>query len=270
MLIDQITAGNANTSVSLKKESQQQTDANLLAIEGSTDSTSLSSLAQIKLSHNIVDLNISQDKTSFAYYTEDNSMAVRAHSQTDIKLHQENFQFEISYSAEALGLNAEDFKDNQPITFSFSFQQQKLDFTKQVSMQTVKRTRQPYEILADMAEGLRQVLRDPGNKSVYYELDDEARKVLMQDPKILKLFNELIMLMASINLAQQEGDKNSYLIRVSGKAKPWIDYQEKTELNIDSRSVDVTITINPPARQNDVTVGEASLPAQSGGTETNV
>lgn len=260
MLIDQITAGNSNSSVSLKKESSQQTDVYLPSVEGGSDSASLSSLAQIKLSHNITDLSISQDKTSFAYYTEDNSMAVRAHSQTDIKLHQENFQFEISFSAEALGLSAEDFKDNQPMTFSFSFQQQKLDFTKQVSMQTVKRTRQPYEILADVAEGLRQVMNEPGNKSVFYELDDEARQVLMQDPKILKLFNELVLLMASINLAQQEGDKNNYLIRVSGKGKPWIDYQEKTELNIDSRSVDVTITINPPSKQD--------KPAITGGTET--
>ena len=72
----------------------------------------------------------------------------------------------------------------------------------------------------------------------------------MSDPKITRLVNELILLMASINLSKKQGSGKHYTINISGKAKPMVETQEKTNVNGITRTVNFSITINPPAQQN--------------------
>ena len=208
----------------------------------------LSPLAQISVSSQITDLTMSDNQTSYAYYKDDNSMALRAQSQTDVHLHEETYNFDITFSAEALGLSEKDFSNHQPMVFKFSYKQQEINTEFQSSTQVVKQIRSAQDVLNDLSKALRDVLRDTGNKTVVYQLDDEARQALLSDPKITKLVNELIMLMASINLAKKQGEVNNYTIKVSGKAKPLVDYQEKTNVDSESKTVNMTIKINPPEK----------------------
>ena len=207
-------------------------------------------LAQVSMSSQTSDLNLVEDKTSFAYYTADNSTALRAESQTELHLHQETTHFEITFSAEALGLTQKDFANGKPMVLKFSFQQTAIDYQSQVSVQVTNQVRSPQDVISDLANALRDVLSDGNNKSVDYVLDDAARQALLSDPKIMKLANELILLMATINLAKKQGAANHYTIYVSGKANPRVDLNEKTSLESQTKTVDFTITINPPGGEN--------------------
>ena len=226
---------------------------------------------QLSISREITDLTISQEETAFAYYKQDNSMAMQAHSQMDIHLHQEVYQFDITYSAEALGLTAKDFPSNKPMVLKYAYQQQEVNFSRVVSMQLVKRVREPQEVLSDLAKALSEVLRDNGNKSVSYMLDDEAfQAILGGGSEVLKYFTQLVMLMATINLSKKAGNSNNYMIQVSGKAKPLIEYQEKTNMESNLRSINFSITINPPGEQSTAPKTLASSVETGGLTQNRV
>jgi len=235
-------------SIAASKNTSQSSNFSYQQVD--TQVSVLTPLAQFSMSSHITDLTLSDDKTSFAYYKSDNSMAMRAESQTQVHLHEETSNFDITYSAEALGLKSKDFANGKPMVLKFSFQQKELSYQSVMSAQVVNQIRDPQDVLSDLAKALRDVLRNDGNKSVMYVLDDEARKSLLSDPKILKLANELILLMASINLAKRQGNANNYTIYVSGKAKPRVDKNEKTDIDSKTNTINVTITINPPGGQN--------------------
>jgi hypothetical protein len=209
-------------------------------------STSLTPLAQFFISSEIRDLTINQEKTEFVYNKTDNSVALKAHSQTDIRVHEEVYNFEITLSAEALGLTAKDFEGNKPWVMKFSYQEQEIHYSRQKSLQIHKRIREPYEVLSDLVSALREVFKDQGNKTVAYQLDEEARQALMSDSNVLLALNQIVMMMAMINLAKKAGDVRHYTIGVSGKANPLVEYEEKTALDSQSRTVNFSITINPP------------------------
>jgi hypothetical protein len=249
MLVSAVNSDPYALASSSKKLEAAQESSSLNYQQVDSQISVLTNLAQFTMSSHISDLNLSEDSTSFAYYKSDNSMAMRAESHTQVHLHEETYNFEINYSAEALGLTEKDFNGGKPMVLKFSFQQKEINYESIISARVVNTLRNPLDILTDLAKALRDVLRDGDNKSVSYVLDDEARKSLLSDPKITKLVNELILLMASINLAKKQGQSKHYTINVSGKGKPWIDYQEKTNIDGKSQTVNYTITINPPGQK---------------------
>jgi hypothetical protein len=261
MLVSAVNSEPYLLTPSKKKPETAQESSSLTYQQVDTQVSAITSLAQFSMSSHISDLNLTDDKTSFAYYKSDNSMALRAESQTQVHLHEETYNFEITYSAEALGLKDKDFAGGKPMVLKFSFQQKEINYQSQISAQLINRVRDPQDVLTDLATALRDVLRDGDNKSVSYVLDDEARKSLLSNPKITKLVNELILLMASINLAKKQGQGKHYTIHVSGKAKPWVDYQEKTQIEGKSETINYSITINPPGYQSAKALAVADVPA---------
>lgn len=241
-----LTSPPAETKASLAKPlSRSSSTANI--------SARLSPLAELAYTHDIQELTYNTNETSFVYYKDGGDIALRAHSVTNVHLKQETMNFDLTFSAEALGLNAADFADNgnQPITISFSYQQMEMDFSYEASTRLIETLRKPDEILVDLAKALREVLKDRGNKSVTYVLDEAARKVLASSKEGISFLMQLVMLMAMINLQKEEGPSHDYTIYVSGKGKPFIDHQEHKSLDGKSTTVNVTITISPPtAEQN--------------------
>ncbi|NPV86508.1 MAG: hypothetical protein HPY45_10930 [Anaerolineae bacterium] len=221
------------------------------SISTANTSAHLSPLAELAYTHDIQELTYNASETRFAYYQNGGEIALRAHSVTDVQLRQETMNFDLTFSAEALGLTAADFADNgnRPITISFSYQQMEMDFSYEASTKLVETLRKPDEILVDLAKALREVLKDRGNKSVTYVLDEAARKVLASSKEGVSFLMQLVMLMAMINLQKEEGPSHDYTIYVSGKGKPFIDHHEQTRLAGKTTTVNLTITITPPAAE---------------------
>ncbi len=208
-----------------------------------------SGLAAFAMSYSLTELTYSAQETQFAF-RKDQSLALRAQSSTDLHLKQEHYRFELTFSAEQLGLTAANFANpGQPITMQFTYQQSQMQIEHTLSANLVKTTRSPEEVITDIAKMLSKVLRDPGNKSVRYELDEEARQALLgADPK---LWEELVAIMAMINLQKRQGEASKdYVIAVSGKGKPYLDLQEKTKVEGAQTNIQIQIKILPPAAEN--------------------
>jgi hypothetical protein len=245
-----LTSLPALAAIPEKKESIRSTAA--FQTGENRNTSQLSPLAQMAYSYQLTDLAISASQTSFAYYKDDQSMAMKATSEMDVHLQQEKISLDFTFSGEALGLTAKDFEANggQPIKLNLSFQQTFSQVKYTSTTQVVKTLRSPQDILSDLAKGLTRVLRDRGNKSVQYVLDEDAMKSLLSDPETTKLMSELVLLMATINLMKEPGESRGYTISVSGTGKPYIDRQEKLEVQSRQVSVAYNITINPPAAVN--------------------
>ncbi len=91
----------SNLSVESKETSEKRTG----------DSTSgLTGVSAFAISMRLSELSLSSNSTQFAYYS-DNSVAVRARSQVNFTTKSEEYRFDITMSAEALGLTKDDFTD---------------------------------------------------------------------------------------------------------------------------------------------------------------
>ena len=216
------------------------------SITQQTGKAELTNLAQITATSHITDFTYSATYTAYAYYNDDHSLALKANSETNIKTHEETYQFDVTLSAESLGLTDEDFKDGKSKYLSFSYEKKDIAMNYLSSMQVQNTIRKPEDVLNDLAKALRQVMSDGGNKTVIYQLDDEAQKALLASPEITRLANQLILLMAYINLSKKEGPANHYAISVSGKGKPVENYQESTNIESNIKKVNFNIRINPP------------------------
>lgn len=215
----------------------------------STESQQLSPLAQLIYAHDVEQFNYSKDQTHFAYYSQDGSLAVRSHSQLNIQSRQETYSFDLTFSAESLGLTTKDFEGTggKPIEFGFTMLQQRLQAQQVETAKMVKTLRKPGDILQDLAQALQTILRDKGNKSISYILDEEARQALMGDPEIVEALGELVMMMGMINLMKaHDKPATDYTITVSGKGKPYMEYERRTDVIQDTISVEFHLTILPP------------------------
>ena len=214
----------------------------------STDSSALSGLVSFAMSYQLGELNFSDNSTTFAYRNQDNSLALRATSQTNVQLRSEQITFDATFTAESLGLTAKDFKDpTQPLTLKLSYTTSEIEINQKISVNKVNTLRKPEEIVTDLAKALREVFKDQGNKSVLLDLDMEALQVMLGgDRKTSELFTELVMLVAAINLQRKQGESNDYVIKISGKGKPYLNVDEKTDVKGKQMTVDVNITILPP------------------------
>ena len=223
----------------------------------------LSGVSSFAFSMQLTELNISSTETSFAY-RKDNSLAIQARSQLNFKARSEEYRFDITLTAESLGLDKSAFADpKKPMTIQLMYAQSELQISHKISIQEVKTLRTPQEILQDLAEALTEVFRDPGNKSVCYVLDFEAIQSLTQsDPKMAELFSELVMIMAMVNLMKRQGEaSNDYTIFLSGKGKPYLDIQQEIDGEMINTTYQFNITVLPPEAKETVTAIEAESAA---------
>jgi hypothetical protein len=257
----------SSTVTSQERTSQIGSSKNLpVAAPGASEKPEkeISSLAKIAIEHDLLDFTFNSQNTQFAYYKGDHSLALRASSTIDIHSRAEKYRFEIDFSAEFLGLSAKDFEVNggKPILLDLSFNRETIQaiHTRKASVQ--KTLRKPQDILNDLAQALHEVMKDEGNKSVSYVLDEEARQALMGDSKMLELLSELVMVMSMINLQKDRNSpSNDYSIRISGKGKPILNIEDHTQVEHQSQEVQFIITIHPPIDQ---ATPEAKLPGSAG------
>jgi hypothetical protein len=210
----------------------------------------------------LTELNYSSVKTNFAF-RKDNSLALQASSTENLKLNSEVYKFEITLTAESLGLGKSAFVDpTKPIVINLHFCQSQLQVSHKISIKEIKTIRPPQEIIQDLVQALTDVMQDPGNKSVSYVLDSEAVQSLIQsDSKMAKLFSELVMVMASINLMKRLNESsNDYVIFLSGKGQPYLDVKEEVDAEGIFQSYEFKISILPPHTETPPSVPEINTP----------
>jgi hypothetical protein len=241
----------SNLSVESKETNEERTlDA----------SSELSGVSAFAMSMHLSELNLTSNSTQFAYYS-DNSIAVQARNSVNFSTKTEEYRFDLTASAESLGLTADDFADpTKPMTIKLVYSQSQLNVSQKISIQQIETLRKPEEIIRDLVSALTDIFNDPSNKSVSYVLDTDAMKSLAgSDPKLARLFGELVMIMATVNLMKKQGQaSNDYTIFLSGKGKPYLDIQQETEGSLISQTYEFNITVEPPGTAKQV---EAESPA---------
>lgn len=229
-------------------------------VQTTSGAASLSSLAAFSYQNQLTELSLSAHKTDLVY-RKDNSLLLKATSRFDVTLKQQNTQLDLVVTADRLGLTQADFDalGGKPIEIRFSFSQMNAQIEFHSETRVVKKTRTVQEILQDLTEALTDIFSRRGDKSIAVLMDEEAFDVLTGDPKIAGLMDEIFALIEVINhLKLEEGQRDLYAILLSGKGKPYIDHQESTTANIESRTESVSLTILPPA--DPLPAGEAPLP----------
>jgi hypothetical protein len=161
----------------------------------------------------------------------------------------EKFQFDLTLSAESLGLDASMFKNSsEPMILKLQYTQTELMFSSEIQIKQHKTLRTPQEIIRDLVKGLTTAMQDPDKKTIIYTLDDEAIQSLVQsDPQLGKLFGELVMIMNAVNLMKEQSQGNrDYTIMLSGKGNPYTEFSEKVDITGYAKEYSVNITILPP------------------------
>jgi len=229
--------------------------------ETSKSSLQLSPLLQIAYQHKLSEFSYTSDETTIGYRSEDNSMAFRAHSRTDFHSRQETISIEATFSAEALGLTAEEFAaiGNKPFEFSLSFQKSELNVEYKASAKYITPTRTTDELLRDLGKALTKALSKKGD-DVLIKFDEEAIRTLMTDPEVSKVFQQILGLINLINMMKrQESDGKKEEIEISGKGRTYLDVDEQTTINSSETTIDIKFTILPPAEQSATVETAASL-----------
>ena len=209
-----------------------------------------SPLLQFAYSHNITELNYTEDQTSIGY-RKDNSMALYAHSSTNFQMRQETISIEATFSAESLGLTAKDFEQsgNQPLQFSLSLKKSDIQIAYKSHTQTVQPMRPADEILRDLGKSIVDAMRNKGG-GILLNLDEEALSTLLSDEKISKVFKELLNLIAMVNsMKKLEGKRGKNEINISGKGQHYIDHAESLSINNQETSIEFKFTILPPSTE---------------------
>ncbi len=219
---------------------------------GST-STEISNLSSFALSMQLSELKYSSSSFEMLYRSDDNSLALKANRSLNVDLKVEKFQFDLTLTAESLGLDSSAFADKtKPLVLQLQYTQTDLMISNDIQIKPHKTLRTADEIIQDLVKGLTKALQDPDKRSIMYTLDDEAVQALVQtDPKLAKLFGELVMIMNTVNLmkSQSLGD-NDYTIALSGKGKPYTEILENTEIKGYAKEYSVNITVLPPQTDN--------------------
>jgi hypothetical protein len=198
----------------------------------------------------LTELNYSSVKTNFAF-RKDNSLALQASSTENLKLNSEVYKFEITLTAESLGLGKSAFVDpTKPIVINLHFSQSQLQVSHKISIKEIKTIRPPQEIIQDLVQALTDVMQDPGNKSVSYVLDSEAVQSLIQSDSKM-----------AINLMKRLNESsNDYVIFLSGKGQPYLDVKEEVDAEGIFQSYEFKISILPPHTETPPSVPEINTP----------
>ena len=249
----------ASTSTASNSSSKVAVQSTTLSERGT-----LSGVASFAYSYQLSELSLSSNETSFTY-RQDNSLALRASSSTNFRLKTEQITFDVTMTAESLGLTAADFVDPaQPIQIKLNYSQSDLAVHYQASAKTVKTLREPQEILRDLVNGVAETLGKRRNATMRYELDAEAVQSLLQSgPEVAKAFYEILMIMNAINMMKkQAGSEEESVIKLSGKGNTYLDVQEETSGEMVQSSYEFNITILPPGSTAlDSASGDSSIQA---------
>jgi len=264
--LDALSQSSQSTTRTLESNTAKATQTT----KKSSSELQLSPLVQFAYTHELSEYSFTSDETYIGYRSSDNSMALRAHSSKNISMKQENITIEATFSAEALGLTAEDFEQigGKPFEFYLSFQQSQLHVEQKISAKTVETTRTPEEILQDLAKALSSIMRKKGDKDISIKLDDEAIRSLLGDAKISGIFKEILELISLLNsLKLSEGKREKEEITLSGKGKPYLDYDESLTVEGEQTNVEIKFTILPPAAKQEALPESASTTDTSTGQE---
>lgn len=177
---------------------------------------------------------------------------VRVSSSLSFKSSEEMIKVSLVFSAEALGLNESDFiqTNGEPMRMQVAFRQETGKLVYQSKTQLIKTLRKPEEILGDLAGALREIAREDKGKLVRLMFDEEAMRVLAQDPKVGELISELILLLNALGILQGKDERQIYTIYLSGKGKPILDHQESTEIETQTQEIHFELTILPPGNNS--------------------
>ncbi len=263
-----VTSGSVTRSAplsSLSVESRETSE------ERTVDAgTAFSGVTSFAMAMHLSELNLSSNSTQFAYRS-DNSLAIQARSQVNFSARTEEFRFDITLSAESLGLTSADFADpSQPMTIRLTYAQSQLQISQKLTIQEIQTLRKPEEIVQDLVKALTEVFKDPGNKTVSYILDSDAVASLAQsDPKLARLFGELVMIMAMVNLMKRQGeDRTDYTILLSGKGKPYLDIQQEIDGELVNQTYEFNITVLAPESKETIESPEPSTDTASLSSDT--
>ncbi|NLF51783.1 MAG: hypothetical protein GX577_11665 [Leptolinea sp.] len=232
----------------------------------------ISGVSSFAMAMRLSELSLTSTTTQF-HYRSDNSLAIKAHSNISFQARTEEFRFDVTMSAESLGLTRVDFMDaSKPMTIQLTYSQSQLQVSQKISIKEIQTLRKPEEIIQDLVKALTDVFKDPGNKTVSYVLDSEAIQSLTQsDPKLARLFGELVMIMAMVNLMKRQGEeRNDYTIFLSGKGKPYLDIQEEIDGELVSQTYQFNITVEPPSVSKTDTIKALEPAADAGALSENV
>lgn len=219
-----------------------------------TDKKNISGISSFALSMQLSEFNYTSSSTEMLYHSDDNSLALKANRSVNFNLKIEKFQFDITLSAESLGLDASMFKNSsEPLTIRLQYTQSEMMLTSDVYIKKHKTLRTPQEIIQDLVKALTTAMQDPDKRTIIYTLDDEAVQSLVQsDPQMAKLFGELVMIMNAVNLMkdQSQGTRD-YTIMLSGKGKPYTEVDEEVNVEGYAKEFSVNITVLPPKIENE-------------------
>jgi len=208
----------------------------------------LSGVSSFAMAMHLSELSLNSTTTQFAYRS-DNSLAIQAKSQVNFSSKSEEYRFDITLTTEAMGMTEADFTDpTKPMTIKLLYSQSELNISQKITIQEIETLRKPEEIIRDLVTALTDVFKDGGNKTVSYVLDSEAMQSLAQsDPKLSRLFGELVMIMAMVNLMKKQGaDRNDYTILLSGKGKPYLNVQQEIKGELINQTYEFNITVLAP------------------------
>jgi hypothetical protein len=208
----------------------------------------LSGVSSFAMAMHLSELSLSSTTTQFAYRS-DNSLAIQAKSQVNFTSKSEEYRFDITLTAESMGMTEADFTDpTKPMTIKLLYSQSEMNISQKITIQEIETLRKPEEIIRDLVSALTEVFKDGGNKTVSYVLDSEAMRALAQsDPKLSRLFGELVMIMAMVNLMKKQGeDRNDYTILLSGKGKSYLDVQQEIKGEMLNQTYEFNINVLPP------------------------
>jgi len=254
------TLANITYPFEVVKPTVEKSKLDTQPVQEPESSDSLSALTQFVYSHEFTEFSYSSDETVIGYRSKDNSMALRAHSHTDLHLQQEMISLQVTYSAEALGLTAKDFErtGGKPIELSFSLKQTETRLEYKSTIELMRTMRKPEDILRDLSKALVDALRDKGSGAISLRLDDEAIQALMQDENFAKLFKEIMLIISFINMFKRmQGEKGQQEIRISGKGEPILNYDESLSVDSKETMVDFKLTILPPGSKAEAAPAEA-------------
>ena len=224
-----------------------------------TDGWTATPLAEISSAQGWSDVSFQQNSASYTY-RKNGSLALQVQSSLDFSMHTQQTDIQITFSADLFGQNffGPDAFKNGPIKFHFESWDNSVQVESTTQVNLIKPTRKAEDILQDISSALQEVLSQKDDKNVRLVLDGEAIGVLLADPKIGRLLDELVGLISVINsLSFYHTQRNSYTILVSGKGDPYLDVDQKTSIKANAQKFNFDIVINPPqSAQN-------SLPAQT-------
>jgi hypothetical protein len=218
-----------------------------------SDKKEISNLSSFALSMQLSEMNYSESSSAILYRSSDNSLALRANRSVNVNLKTEKIQFDLTLTAESLGLDASAFANkSEPLIIKLQYIQTDLQISSDYLVKYHKTIRTPQEVIQDLVKVLTTAMQDPDKRTIMYTLDEEAIQALVQsDPKLGKLFGELVMIMNAVNLMKEQSQvDHDYVIALTGKGKPYNEISETTDIKGYTQEYSFNITVLPSKRDS--------------------